>query len=920
MKTRFLNRLFRFSILNLLLVVFCWGFYDIAFADTGKVNLIANSSFEVGVGHGWGRFLNVSCPLNESMLDTLEPIHGKYCLKLPHDPQGSFPQSLIYKYITLEPGKTYTLSFYARAEKKGTKVEFGLYPAGDESIRRIFKKGVILDSKWKRYSVTGVAGETNLNCYSPQVRITNWADSSYILFDAFQCAEGQLRNYQPAHTIEIGYVTEKLGHIFEPGKVNFEVWIYNNSKRELRESHRYRILDYWGKEVCAKSFVVKSEPGQTRMSLHIPLRESGAYRLLSYRQEEKNPESEVVFSVLPLPRYPNQLRPESPFGVHLNFQSEYLMRLAQRIGIKWLRTHDSTRFIPWYGAEPKQGRWVFDNEIFKKARKYGFCILGTLTGVPKWARSGPSWTDPPKDLTLWDDYVKTIVSHYRDYIDAWEILNEAYGTQEDWRIAYYRDLLKRTYPVIKKLDPDSTVVGLCTLINTKKWTEQILKTSAKYMDVVSFHFYAISYDRFRRENYPILSKLKVNLPLWNTEGGIANAPFYRTLHNANKGYWYDKFKLVGLKDYKATNDRSIRLYLNALVDPRIQKVFWYWMNLDSTPTILNFLNLTEYDGSLRPAAVGIATMAYLLEGTKPVKKLSIPDSKIQLRTVFKGKSRGVIVLCGRDKLLRGYMEVEFVPKGIQFYNVMGGSVKTTRDKSGKQVIPLSADPLYIVADNPELIDKMGRLVEKASFHWKYIHLKRKSSIVMPKEFFKEDTINSGSFLRKWCVLGPFDSGSIIYGNTKVPGYDIKFPPEHAVNLGAKYHDRWGREISWQYAESDKGGKLDGRVNLVALLMPNEHVVGYAYTDIISPQDQNVKIGFGSDDAAKVWINGKEAFQIYVFRGSEPDQNTFLAKLQKGKNTVLVKVLNELGGWDFYFRFLKLEKAIRCRVPTIPQTR
>jgi len=80
-------------------------------------------------------------------------------------------------------------------------------------------------------------------------------------------------------------------------------------------------------------------------------------------------------------------------------------------------------------------------------------------------------------------------------------------------------------------------------------------------------------------------------------------------------------------------------------------------------------------------------------------------------------------------------------------------------------------------------------------------------------------------------------------------------------------------------------------------------VAYAFAYLVSDRDQEVSIEFGSNDCAKVWIQGQLVHEYWSVEGadSRPGAYRFRARVQKGLNPVLVKV-EDAGGrlWEFNF--------------------
>ncbi|HEY3333257.1 MAG TPA: prolyl oligopeptidase family serine peptidase [Capsulimonadaceae bacterium] len=78
-------------------------------------------------------------------------------------------------------------------------------------------------------------------------------------------------------------------------------------------------------------------------------------------------------------------------------------------------------------------------------------------------------------------------------------------------------------------------------------------------------------------------------------------------------------------------------------------------------------------------------------------------------------------------------------------------------------------------------------------------------------------------------------------------------------------------------------------------------VAYAYTTVMSPASADIMMTVGSDDAVCVWLNGKLVHTNIAARGVSPDNDIVSIQLDKGVNTILVKVVNGGGGWGFSVR-------------------
>ena len=83
----------------------------------------------------------------------------------------------------------------------------------------------------------------------------------------------------------------------------------------------------------------------------------------------------------------------------------------------------------------------------------------------------------------------------------------------------------------------------------------------------------------------------------------------------------------------------------------------------------------------------------------------------------------------------------------------------------------------------------------------------------------------------------------------------------------------------------------------------EQCVAYVRTWIQSDKAQAARLLLGTDDATKVWLNGKRIHQVNTGRACVPDQDGINVQLKKGWNTLLVKVIQNTGPWEFCARIV-----------------
>jgi putative membrane-bound dehydrogenase-like protein len=146
---------------------------------------------------------------------------------------------------------------------------------------------------------------------------------------------------------------------------------------------------------------------------------------------------------------------------------------------------------------------------------------------------------------------------------------------------------------------------------------------------------------------------------------------------------------------------------------------------------------------------------------------------------------------------------------------------------------------------------------------------------------------------RWDIIGPFDNGS------GMEGLDRVFEPEKRIDLKATYPGKHGK-VSWRTVKPGAGGYVD----LMAHFAPHsDNIVSYLTREIVSPADQEATVLLGSDDGAKLWINGTLVYTTKATRAAAPEQDRVKVKLKKGTNRILLKINNGNNPHGFYLTVL-----------------
>ncbi len=160
--------------------------------------------------------------------------------------------------------------------------------------------------------------------------------------------------------------------------------------------------------------------------------------------------------------------------------------------------------------------------------------------------------------------------------------------------------------------------------------------------------------------------------------------------------------------------------------------------------------------------------------------------------------------------------------------------------------------------------------------------------------------NEEGYIRNWLLLAPLpldDGQDGAAGNNKaqIANEDAMKPkPNEKVTYK-------GKELAWKKYQA-KEDFVDFNDFLGA---QTEDCVGYAVCYLICPDEMTgLKMKMGSDDQAKVYLNGKEVLKNDTPRPLTKDEDTAEnVTLKKGQNLLVFKVVNEKVDFSGSIRFL-----------------
>ncbi|HVP09650.1 MAG TPA: TIM-barrel domain-containing protein [Phycisphaerae bacterium] len=151
-------------------------------------------------------------------------------------------------------------------------------------------------------------------------------------------------------------------------------------------------------------------------------------------------------------------------------------------------------------------------------------------------------------------------------------------------------------------------------------------------------------------------------------------------------------------------------------------------------------------------------------------------------------------------------------------------------------------------------------------------------------------------INAWWIVGPFE----------VPfekAMDTSFPPEEKIDLAAQYEGKDKQSIGWKQMKRPIGPDANLAdeffVDLTGVFGGRKYnAVAYALAYLIAPEDTDATLALGSDDGVAVWLNGKEIHRVPGGRAYMSKQDRVPVHLEKGANTLLLKIIQGGGDWGF----------------------
>ncbi len=591
-------------------------------------NLLADGSFEAGMGNLWNQAWNDDTVGWGTSTTVAGGTHGSRALRLVVHGRTF---RLHTAPVATVPGRTHVFSVALRSSAP-LPVELKL----GEGNSRIVQVG----ADWSRFQVAGRVGST----VHGWVSVIDPGHVADLDVDAAQIEEGDTPNaFRPRFPHELVLSGGGPGRIAAAGAA---VRLLPVVAPPPPTGSRLLVTvgDLAGRSVQlpplawpAAEIVVPAEPSRPHGTWMVEA------RLVAADGTPLCDPASVTFSRLPAPRAIDGAA--SFFGIHLPFSANGIA-IATATGQRWLRVHDVEPFTKWAAIEPERDRFVFDDARIDAARSAGLRVLGLLDGAPWWASTGPRrsgyfarWhlPDVADADALWTRYVDRTVRHYAGRIDDWEVWNEAWSTKDFFPKGTpqrYAQLLKLAYATAKQANPRTTIVGVNTAGNQDTFTTPVLDAAGAAFDQFSWHEYNVApgggwpaaiHDKFEamQRNHGGAR------PQLVTEGGNAG-------------------RLIGLaggasRELAVASAAWIVRVDAEMLAAGILRHFWYSAAFTTRAGVGSF-SAIEHDGAIKPAFAARAVLAWLIDGATCDGLVTDADSGLTRIAFRSGEGRRITVV------------------------------------------------------------------------------------------------------------------------------------------------------------------------------------------------------------------------------------------------------------------------------------
>jgi len=181
-------------------------------------------------------------------------------------------------------------------------------------------------------------------------------------------------------------------------------------------------------------------------------------------------------------------------------------------------------------------------------------------------------------------------------------------------------------------------------------------------------------------------------------------------------------------------------------------------------------------------------------------------------------------------------------------------------------------------------------------------------------------LKTDDFLKQWLILKPIP---IISDKKATPNEEAQkkaFAQDWLSDTGGETNLQNFAGMKLKIREQElEWAVVDSKTDTIDLKSGGEaadFAIAYAYAEVRLPVEMSGLLGIGSDDAVKVWLNGKLIHENWVARACQADDDIVPVSFQRGTNRLLLKIQNIEGDWAFSCRLMSSESQAQKLIKAV----
>ncbi len=353
--------------------------------------------------------------------------------------------------------------------------------------------------------------------------------------------------------------------------------------------------------------------------------------------------------------------------------------------------------------------WVVKQECidgWKTLREQGVNVIGILFGPH--SEQGLPVTE--EDLKEWEKWVRDYATQLKGVVDILEIWNEANISAFNKNGAtpeHYAEMAKRTYRIIKEINPDCTVLGLGTaamdgLNIDYEWTKRVFAAGGgEGMDAFSIHPYEWSgtfRDKLWIKSASLLHELMAEYGLQNKEVWITEFGFSTYTGGNNLGY---------TRQEQYQNHTMARAIAKAY---NLYDAYGFYCladrarrdNLEENWGIIDWYQAEENPYAAKESFVAMAAFSYFINQHTETKDIIESDSVYAINFYQNKLEKDILYLQCNNSDINGTGGIKKAYQlgcsSVEVYDAYGNKIDTVYSDNGKYNFIVLGEPQYAVGN------------------------------------------------------------------------------------------------------------------------------------------------------------------------------------------------------------------------------